>query len=120
MSLEPTAPSDRFGFTLPIGHVDAQGRVRRQGVLRRARAADELAVMSEHRHALEATVALLGRVLVSLEDLEAPGEAAIAELYSRDFDHLLDLFARINGTRPSLFEAVCPTCDTRFLLEAEG
>ena len=58
-----------FEFTLPIGYVDAEGTVHRQGMMRMATAMDEIAPMRDMRvRANQAylVIVLLSRVITRL------------------------------------------------------
>jgi hypothetical protein len=101
-------------FTLPRGYVAPDGEVHRDGVMRPARASDELAVLRDaavREHEAYATVLLLSRV-VALSDVEVTPEV-IEDMFAADFEHLVLLFERLNA--PDQVGSVeCPHCSLGF------
>lgn len=112
-----------FEFTLPMGYVDEEGNIHREGVMRLATAMDEIAPMRDPRvRANEAylTVLLLARVITKLGTLRQVNTGVIEHLFSADLAYLQDFYRRINSTGSSEYELVCPECQHRFAWEPES
>jgi hypothetical protein len=78
-----------FEFTLPKGYLDSEGNVHRKGLIRLAKAIDEIAPMKDPRvksNPAYATVIILARVVTRL------GE----ELFAADLNYLHKLYKEIN------------------------
>jgi hypothetical protein len=101
-------------FTLPRGYVAPDGDVHRDGIMRPARAGDELAVLrdaSVRDNEAYATVLLLSRV-VALGGVEVTPDV-IEDLFAADFEHLVLLFERLN-TPDYVGSVDCPHCSLGF------
>ena len=112
-------PSE-FPFTLPVGYVDAEGGVHRQGVMRMATAMDEIVPLRDPRvKANEAylTVMLLARVVTRLGTLRQINTGVIESLFAADLSYLQDLYRQINENGDTQIEVVCPDCQHHFLWE---
>lgn len=106
-----------FEFTLPMGYVDKDGDVHKQGVMRLATAMDEIAPMRDPRvKSNEAyhTVILLSRVITQLGDLSHINPHVIENLFSADLAHLQDLYRRVNENGHADVEVQCPNCEHTF------
>jgi len=104
-------------FTLPVGYVDPEGNLHREGVMRMATAMDEIAPMRDPRvRANEAylTVILLSRVITQLGSLRQVNPNVIENLFSADLAHLQDLYRRVNENGHNHLAVVCPQCEHRF------
>ena len=89
-----------FEFVLPCGYLDDEGSLHREGVMRRATAADEILPLKDPRvQANEAylIVILLSRVVVRLGGVPQITPKVIENLYAADLGYLQDLYNRING-----------------------
>jgi len=89
-----------FEFTLPCGYLDEGGTLHRDGVMRRATAADEILPLKDPRvqkNEAYLVVILLSRVLTRLGSLEAINPKVIEGLYATDLAFLQDLYNRINS-----------------------
>jgi hypothetical protein len=112
-------------FTLPLGYVDAQGNLPREGVMRLATAADEILPLKDARvqaNQAYVVVILLSRVISRLGNVSQVTPKIVESLYAADLTYLQDFYNRINRTgRPSL-PAICPQCTHAFEVElqAEG
>jgi hypothetical protein len=109
-----------FEFALPMGYVDNEGNVHRQGVMRLATAMDEIAPMRDPRvKANEAyhTIILLSRVITRLGDLSSVNPHVIENLFSADLAFLQDLYRRVNENGHAEIEVVCPNCEHHFETE---
>jgi len=109
-----------FGFTLPRGYVDEAGTVHREGVMRLARALDEVAPFEDKRaNANEAylSILLLSRVVVRLGNISPVPPSVIEKLFASDFAYLQDFYVSLNEEANRLFETECPACGERFGLD---
>ncbi len=88
-----------FEFTLPKGYLDGEGNVHRKGVMRLARAIDEIVPMRDPRvksNPAYATVIILSRVIVSLGVLEQVNPSVIENLFACDLNYLQKFYRQIN------------------------
>ncbi|MGE0885933.1 MAG: hypothetical protein AB7P14_20540 [Blastocatellales bacterium] len=109
-----------FDFTLPRGYVDADGNLHRRGVMRLAKARDEIEPLADSRgRANESYLAilLLSRVVTRLGDISPISPAVIEDLFSSDFAFLQDLYLRLNDDGSRWIATECPNCKTRFELD---
>ena len=112
-----------FEFSLPLGYVDEDGTLHRDGVMRRATAADEILPLRDPRvekNAAYLVVILLSRVVVSLGSLAQITPKTIEGLYATDLAYLQDLYNRINAPEAELIQATCPQCEHTFTVEVDG
>ncbi len=89
-----------FEFTLPKGYLDGDNNVHRTGIMRLARAMDEIVPMSDPRvrkNPAYATVVILSRVIVKLGALEEITPAVIEGMFAGDLDYLQKFYRQING-----------------------
>lgn len=109
-----------FEFTLPLGFVDADGDLHREGVMRLATAADEILPLKDPRvQSNEAylTVILLARVISRLGSLAQVTPKIIEGVYAADLAYLQEFYNRINRNGKAVLEAACPKCAHEFALE---
>lgn len=109
-----------FDFTLPRGYVDADGNLHRRGVMRLAKARDEIEPLADSRgRANESYLAilLLSRVVTRLGDISPISPAVIEDLFSSDFAFLQDLYLRLNDDGSRWITTECPNCKTRLELD---
>lgn len=102
-----------FDFQLPLGYVDGDGALHREGVMRLATAADEILPLRDPRvRSNEAylTVILLSRVITHLGSLERITPAVIEGLFAADLGFLQDLYNRVNAP-PGSAEAMDPAAE---------
>lgn len=88
-----------FEFTLPLGYRDSDGNLHRQGVMRLARAADEILPLKDHRvqaNPAYLPIIVLSRVILRLGTLEMVSTAVIEDLFSADFNYLQAFYNKIN------------------------
>ena len=109
-------------FTLPLGYVDASGTLHRNGVMRRATAADEILPLRDHRvqaNPAYLVLILLSRVITHLEGVEEITPRTIEGLFATDLAYLQDLYNQLNGPPPgAATESVrCPQCQHEFVPE---
>jgi hypothetical protein len=95
-----------FEFSLPLGFIDAEGELHRDGLMRLATAADEILPLRDPRvRSNEAylTIIVLSRVITRLGSLERVTPGVIERLFAADLAYLQDVYNRIN--RPPHFGA---------------
>ncbi|MGF1487939.1 MAG: hypothetical protein ACFBSE_12695 [Prochloraceae cyanobacterium] len=92
-----------FEFTLPKGYLDEDGTLHRKGVMRLARAIDEIAPLKDPRvktNPAYATVIILSRVIVKLGALEVINPGTIEDFFACDLNYLQHFYRRINDLEP--------------------
>ena len=110
-------------FTLPMGYVDAQGNLHREGVMRLATAADEILPLKDPRvQSNEAylIVILLARVITRLGSVAQVNPKVVEELYAADLAYLQEFYNRINRNGRASVGAVCPKCASEFEVALAG
>src|ERR1700726_5045443 len=88
-----------FEFTLPCGYLDDQGTLHRDGVMRRATAADEIIPLRDPRVAdnqAYLAVILLSRVVTRLGSLAAINPKIVEGVFASDLAFLQDLYNPVN------------------------
>jgi hypothetical protein len=109
-----------FEFTLPCGYLDDDGTLHRDGVMRRATAADEIQPLRDPRvvkNAAYLAVILLSRVVTRLGSVAAINPKVIESLYATDMAFLQDLYNRVNQLDRDGDAIVCPQCRHEFRSE---
>lgn len=109
-----------YEFTLPLGYVDSEGNLHREGVMRLATAADEILPLKDHRvQSNEAylIIILLSRVITRLGSVAQVNPKVIEGLYAADLAYLQEFYNRINGNGQANVETVCPKCAHEFSVE---
>jgi len=105
-----------FEFTLPCGYLDGNGSLHREGVMRRATAADEILPLRDPRVAKNQAyllIILLSRVIVRLGGVEQVDTRVIENLFATDLEFLQAMYNRVNLAGEAE-DAVCPNCHHRF------
>jgi hypothetical protein len=88
-----------FEFTLPKGFLDDDGNLHRKGLMRLARAMDEITPMRDPRvkaNPAYATVIVLSRVVTRLGAIEQVTPVVIEGLFACDLSYLHKLYRQIN------------------------
>jgi hypothetical protein len=109
-----------FAFTLPLGFVDAEGNLHREGVMRLATAFDEIAPLKDprvHNNPAYLLVILMSRVVTRLGALEQINPKVIEGLFAADMAYLQDLYRQVNEHGHNFVRAQCPHCREQFELE---
>ena len=109
-----------FEFTLPMGYVDAQGNLHRDGVMRLATAADEILPFKDPRvqgNQAYLILILLSRVITRLGSVSQINPKIIEGLYAADLAYLQEFYNQINRNGRPLVEALCPKCEHSFEME---
>ncbi len=98
-------------FTLPLGYLDKEGNIHREGTMRLATAADEILPLKDPRvqaNSAYLVVILMSRVVTSLGQVTHINPKVIEELYAADLAYLQELYNRINRTGKIALRAECP------------
>jgi len=109
-----------FPFVLPMGYVDAEGTLHREGTMRLATAFDEIAPLKDprvHGNPAYLLVILLSRVVTRLGTVAQVNPKVIEGLFASDLSCLEDLYRRINQNGHALARAQCPQCEHQFDVE---
>ena len=109
-----------FPFQLPLGYVDAEGNLHRDGTMRLATALDEIAPLKDPRVQSNPgylLVILLARVVTRLGTLEHINPKTIEGLYAGDLAYLQNLYQRVNERGHDRVETQCPHCEKVFAVE---
>lgn len=88
-----------FEFTLPCGFLDADGSLHREGVMRRATAADEILPLKDPRvqgNEAYVVIILLSRVITRLGSVPQVNPKVVENLFATDLAYLQDLYNRVN------------------------
>ena len=97
---ESQAPfQTRFPFKLPKGYLDGEGNLHRSGVMRLAKAIDEIVPMRDPRvksNPAYATVIILSRVIEHLGALEEISPVVVEGMFACDLDYLQKFYRQIN------------------------
>ena len=114
-----------FEFKLPCGYLDEEGTLHREGVMRRATAADEILPLKDPRvqkNEAYLIVILLSRVITRLGSVAAVNPKVVENLFATDLAFLQDLYNRINDLNADA--GACPHCgkplDAAELAQAGG
>jgi hypothetical protein len=110
-----------YEFTLPCGYLDAAGTLHREGVMRRATAADEILPLRDPRVVVNPSyliVILLARLVTRLGRLEQVNTKTIEDLYATDLAYLQNLYNEINSLDQDRKRAICPSCRHEFIPES--
>lgn len=109
-----------YSFRLPRGYVDASGTLHRDGVMRLARAMDEIAPFTDTRangNRPYLSVLLLSRVVMRLGEIAEVTPAVIEGLFASDFAYLQELYLRLNDDNSRLIRTACPQCGAHYGLD---
>lgn len=99
----PAGVQLEFAFDLPKGYLDSAGNWHRQGVMRLAKAMDEIVPMRDPRvraNPAYATVLILARVITRLGTLPEVSPLVIEDLFACDLDYLQRFYRHINDLTP--------------------
>lgn len=103
-----------FEFTLPKGYLDGEGNLHRKGVMRLAKAMDEIVPLRDPRvksNPAYATIIILSRVITRLGVLDDISPAVVEGLYASDLNYLYQLYRRINELDDVTTGSTLPTPD---------
>ncbi|WP_035241487.1 hypothetical protein [Desulfobacter vibrioformis] len=111
-----------FNFILPMGYVDKEGTLHKEGTMRLATAGDEIIPLKDPRVQQNPgylSVILLSRVVTKLGGLDIINTKVIEDLFAADFAYLQQMYNRFNQTGHSQINATCPKCNHTFEVEDE-
>jgi hypothetical protein len=106
-------------FSLPMGYLDAEGTLHRDGTMRLATAADEILPLKDPRvqkNQAYLAVILLSRVVTRLGGVDPVTPAVIEGLFAADLEYLQHLYNEINRVEAGP-GVTCPQCLHSFSLE---
>ncbi len=109
-------------FTLPMGYLDRDGTLHRDGVMRLATAADEILPLRDPRvqkNQAYLTVILLSRVITRLGSLDGLTPNVVEGMFAADVNYLQQLYNAMNRVDDGL-TITCPRCEHAFALEGAG
>ena len=111
-----------FSFNLPKGFIDKDGNLHREGIMRLASAADEIAPLQDprvQRNSAYMSVILLSRVITRLGSLPDINPSVIERMFAADVSYLQDLYQQLNMNGHSYVTVSCPHCSEKFELDRE-
>ncbi len=109
-----------YEFTLPCGYLDEDGTLHRDGIMRRATAADEILPLKDPRvqkNQAYLVVILLSRVITRLGGLKLITPQIIEGLFTTDLAYLQNLYNEINQVGNGHLPVACPQCQHVFEVE---
>ena len=109
-----------FPFTLPLGYLDANKNLQREGTMRLATAMDEIVPLRDPRvkdNEAYMPVVLLSRVITKLGNLAEVNTNTVEQLFAADLAYLQDFYRRINNGRDQKPALTCPQCNHSFSAE---
>ena len=102
-----------FAFTLPVGYLDSNGVMHKDGVMRMATAMDEIAPLRDLRvrsNQAYLAIVLLSRVITRLGNLSQISTNVIENLFAADLAYLQAMYRRINEEGKTIVNVSCPHC----------
>ena len=109
-----------FEFELPMGYVDKDGNLHKQGTMRLATAMDEITIINDMRvQSNEAyiVIVLLARVITSLGSIKSINTNVIENLFAADLTFLQEFYRQINESGHTRRAYVCPHCEETFEMD---
>ena len=88
-----------FEFSLPKGYLDRDGNLHRKGIMRLAKAIDEILPMRDPRvksNPSHSTVIILSRVITRLGALDEITPTIVENFYAGDLNYLQKFYRHIN------------------------
>ena len=110
-------------FSLPCGYLDSEGTLHRDGIMRRATAADEILPLKDPRvvkNPAYLVVILLSRVVTRLGGVSHINPKTIEDLYATDLAYLQNLYNELNQLGNGHLPVTCPQCAHAFEVERPG
>jgi hypothetical protein len=101
-----------YEFTLPVGYVDKDGNVHREGVMRLANAKDEIVPLNDlrvQRNRAYLIIVLLSRVIRRIGSISDVNTGVIENLFAADLRYLEEMYNRINEDEATI-SVTCPSC----------
>ena len=112
-----------YEFKLPLGYVDSEGSLHREGVMRLATAADEILPLRDSRvqnNQAYLIIILLSRVISRLGSVDSINPKVIEGMYAADLAYLQEFYNRINGNGSAAVKITCPKCEFNFEVGSNG
>src|SRR5262245_27977786 len=109
-----------FHFTLPLGYVDPEGNLHKEGTMRLATTFDEFAPLQDlrvHNNPAYLLMILLSQVITHHGTLGQINPKIIESLFAADLAYLQDLYRRVNENGHNLMRTQCPHCAQEFDVE---
>ena len=109
-----------FDFELPMGFVDREGNLHKNGSMRLATAMDEITILNDMRvqsNNAYIVIVLLARVITSLGTMQSINTNVIENLFAADLTFLQEFYRQINETGSTRREFICPHCQQPFELD---
>jgi hypothetical protein len=106
-----------FDFTLPLGFVDREGNLHKQGAMRLATAMDEIRPLSDLRvqdNEAYMVIVLLAQVVTRLGTLRQVNTSVVENLFAADLAYLQEFYRQINEKANTRFPMTCPHCNQAF------
>jgi hypothetical protein len=108
-----------YEFVLPVGFVDRDGNVHREGVMRLANAKDEIIPLNDlrvQRNRAYLIIVLLSRVVKTLGTITDVNTGIVENLFAADLRFLEEMYNRINEDDATV-SVTCPECGAQFQKE---
>jgi len=108
-----------YEFNMPIGYVESDGTVHREGVMRLANAKDEIIPLNDlrvQRNRAYLIIVLLSRVVRNIGTMTDINTGVVENLFAADLRFLEEMYNRINEDE-ALVRVTCPECGARFKKE---
>ena len=108
-----------FEFTMPMGYLDPDGTLHREGTMRLATAADEILPLRDPRvqkNQAYLAIVLLSRVVIRLGGVDPVTPNVIEGLFTADLEYLQRLYNEINRVDEDR-GVTCPQCRAIFAPE---
>ncbi len=105
-----------YEFVLPMGYIDKDGNVHKDGVMRLANAKDEIVPLSDmrvQRNRAYLIIVLLSRVVNRLGAITDVNTGVIENLFAADLRFLEEMYNRINEDEATV-RVTCPECGEKF------
>jgi len=109
-----------FDFELPMGYVDKEGNLHKNGTMRLATAMDEITILNDMRvqnNEAYLVIVLLARVVTRLGKLSSVNTNVIENLFTADMTYLQEFYRQINETGHTRKEFICPHCNQPFEMD---
>ena len=105
-----------YEFVLPMGFVDKEGNIHRDGVMRLANARDEIVPLNDlrvQRNRAYLIIVLLSRVIKKLGTLDEVNTGVIESMFAADLRFLEEMYNRINEDEATV-KVTCSECGATF------
>lgn len=109
-----------YDFVLPIGYMDERGDVHKEGTMRLATVADEIAPFSDARvrnNEAYLVVILLSQVITRLGSYTRVTPEMLEHFFAADVIFLQDFYRRLNEVDLNVMSVACPRCGQEFHAE---